>query len=119
MAQGLKHKNRELLGIFFPYLFRYKGLLTLDLFCASLTTVCELVLPLIVRNITDTGINDIAALTVKRIATITFLYLCLRCVDAAASYFMASGGHIMGAKIETNMRNDLFSHLQSLSYSFY
>jgi len=119
MAQGLKHKNRELLGIFFPYLFRYKGLLTLDLFCASLTTVCELVLPLIVRNITDTSINDIAALTVKRIATITFLYLCLRCVDAAASYFMASGGHIMGAKIETNMRNDLFSHLQSLSYSFY
>ncbi len=119
MEQGLKHKNRELLAMFFPYLFRYKGLLAFDLFCASLTTVCELVLPLIVRYITNTGINDAASLTIKRISALTGLYLVLRIIDAAAAYWMASGGHIMGAKIETEMRNDLFSHLQTLSYSYY
>lgn len=119
MPQTLKHSNSELLKLFFPYLKKYKGLLALDLFCASLTTICELILPLIVRNITDAGINDVASLTIKRIATITIFYLGLRCIDAAANYFMASGGHIMGAKIETDMRNDIFSHLQKLSYSFY
>lgn len=119
MPQTLKHSNTELLKLFFPYAKKYKGLLALDLFCASLTTICELILPLIVRNITDAGINDVASLTIRRIGSITAFYLFLRCIDAAANYFMASGGHIMGAKIETDMRNDLFSHLQTLSYSFY
>lgn len=119
MSDKLKHKNSELLRVFFPYLFKHKGLLFLDLFCASLTTVCELVLPLIVKNITDTAISDASLLTARKIGGLTAAYLALRAVDAGASYFMASGGHIMGAKIETEMRNDLFAHLQSLSYSFY
>lgn len=119
MSQELKHKNTELLRLFYPYCKKYKGMLVLDLFCASLTTVCELALPLIVRNITDAGIENAASLTVKRIALIAAFYLFLRCIDAAASYYMASGGHVLGAKIETDMRNNLFSHLQTLSYSFY
>ncbi len=93
--------------------------MVIDLFCASLTTVCDLVLPLIVRNLTDAGVSDIASLTIKRILSVTVFYIFLRCIDGAASYYMASGGHVMGAKIETDMRNNLFSHLQSLSYSFY
>lgn len=119
MSDKLKHKNSELIRIFFPYLMKYKGILFLDLFCASLTTVCELVLPLIVKEITNTAIDDVSKLTFGFISKLSLFYLGLRAVDAAASYFMASGGHIMGAKIETEMRNDLFSHLQSLSYSFY
>ena len=119
MPQTLKHSNTELLKLFFPYLKKYKGWLALDLFCASLTELFGHELPLIVRDITDAGINDVASLTIKRIASITGFYLILRCIDAAANYFMASGGHIMGAKIETDMRNDIFSHLQTLSYSFY
>ncbi|NLP48090.1 MAG: ABC transporter ATP-binding protein [Clostridiales bacterium] len=119
MSNKLKHKNTDLMRIFFPYLMKHKGLLALDLVCASLTTVTELILPLIVKNITDTAITDAALLTVRKVSSLTLIYLALRAVDAAASYFMASGGHIMGAKIETEMRNDLFAHLQSLSYSFY
>ncbi len=119
MQLELKHKNSELLKRFFPYCKKYWGLLVIDLFCASLTTVCELVLPLIVKNITDSGVQDPASLTLHRILTVVAFYLLLRGVDAAASYYMASGGHVMGAKIETDMRNGLFSHLQALSYSFY
>lgn len=104
---------------FLPYFHKYRWTLCLDLFCATLTTVCDLVLPLIVRYITDKGLNDMASLTVKRILTIGILYLVLRLIDVVANYYMANIGHVMGAKIETDMRRDLFGHLQKLSYSYY
>lgn len=102
-----------------PYFKGYRGTMALDLFCASLTTLCELVLPMIVRFITDKGINDLAGLTVKMILTLGGCYVILRLIDTAASFFMESIGHIMGARIETEMRRDLFDHLQKLSFSFY
>jgi len=91
----------------------------LDLFCAALTTVCELVLPLIIRYLTDMGMNNLQGLTVRIILSVGVFYIALRLVDVAANYFMAYVGHMMGAKIETDMRKDLFAHLQELSYSYY
>lgn len=91
----------------------------LDLFCAALTTVCELVLPLIIRYLTDMGMNHLERLTVRTILSIGAFYIALRLIDVAANYFMANVGHMMGAKIETDMRKDLFAHLQDLSYSYY
>ena len=90
-----------------------------DLFCAALTTVCELVLPLIVRHITDAATAEVMTLTAKTILLCGAIYLVLRAIDTAANYYMASVGHIMGAKIETDMRTDFFSHLQKLSFSYY
>ena len=112
-------KTGSLLKDFLPYFKKYKGIVFLDLFCASLTTVCELVLPLMVREITDRASSDLASLTVALIIKVTVLYIVLRLIDTAANYYMASFGHIMGAKIETDMRRDFFSHLQKLSFSFY
>ena len=105
-------KNIRLFKRFLPYLSNHKRELALDLFCASLTTVCELALPLIVREITDAAIEDIASLTVQKILSVAVFYIFLRIVDAAAQYYMTGGGHVMGSKIETEMRNDLFAHLQ-------
>ncbi len=102
-----------------PYYKKYVGVLILDLFCAALTTVCELVLPMIVRTITDAATNNIAALTVELIVRSGLLYLVLRVIDAAAYYYMSNIGHVMGAKIETDLRRDMFSHLQKLSFSYY
>ena len=122
MMKGMRTattKNSSLLQRFLPYFKKYRWILILDLFCASLTTVCELVLPLIVRYITDKGMNDMAALSVKAILSVGVFYLILRIIDAAANYYMASIGHVMGARIETDMRRDLFGHLQKLSYSYY
>lgn len=112
-------KMGYLIKRFVPYFKNYKGVLILDLLCASLTTVCELVFPMLVRYITNTGINDVASLTVGLIVKIGIFYLILRIFDAAANFYMADTGHIMGAKIETDMRRDLFAHLQRLSFSFY
>lgn len=104
---------------FLPYYNKYKGILFFDLFCAALTTVCELILPLIVRDITDRASNNISSLTYTVIIVCTALYLVLRAVDTAANYFMATYGHVMGARIESDMRHDLFNHLQKLSFSYY
>ncbi len=104
---------------FVPYFGRYKHILILDLLCASLSTVCELVFPMLVRYITDIAINDIAALTAALILRIGLFYLVLRLIDAAANFYMADTGHIMGAKMETDMRRDLFDHLERLSHAYY
>lgn len=112
-------KMSYLLKRFIPYFKPYIGILILDLVCASLTTVCELVFPMLVRFITDTGINNLAVLTVGTIAKIGVFYLVLRIIDAAANFYMADTGHVMGAKIETDMRRDLFTHLETLPHSFY
>ncbi len=112
-------KTGELLRRFAPYYRRYIPTLLIDLFCASMTTVCELVLPMILRYITNQGAADAVSLTVRTVCGIGLLYFALRIVDAVANFYMAYTGHIMGAKIETDMRQDAFEHLQKLSDSYF
>ena len=112
-------KMSYLVKRFIPYFKKYKGILFLDLFCASLTSVCDLVFPMLVRHVTNIGINNISALSAGLIIKIAALYLLLRIIDSAANFYMADTGHVMGAKIETDMRRDLFDHLQTLSFSYY
>ncbi len=121
MLEKLRKKqgNIALIKRFLPYFKKYWRVLALDLFCAALSTLCELFLPLIVRYLTNLGMNNIASLTAAVILRVGMFYLILRIIDTAANYYMQSIGHIMGAKIETDMRRDLFAHLQKLSYSFY
>ena len=104
-------ENLRLFKRFLPYFKPRLPVLLLDLFCASLTTVCDLVLPLIVRYITNMGATNLAGLTVATVVRLGLLYVLLRVVDTAANYFMQSVGHVMGTHIETDMRRDLFAHL--------
>ena len=112
-------KTTTLIRRFLPYFKKYRGMLVFDLVCAALTTVCDLVLPLIVRNITDLAANDLTALTVGYVLRVGGVYVLLRVVDALANFYMASRGHIMGTYIERDMRNDLFAHLQKLGFAYY
>ncbi len=112
-------KTGTLLARFAPYYRPYLGIMVFDLLCASMTTVCEMVLPLMMRYITNTGMENLAALSVKTVVTVGLIYLGLRALDGLAYFYMAYTGHIMGAKIETDMRRDAFVHLQELSDSFY
>ena len=115
----MEYTTGALMKRFLPYFKNHKKVLITDLFCAALTTVCELVLPMIIRHITDTGLNDIAGLTVSLIGKMALLYLVLRVIDCMANYYMANMGHVMGAKIETDMRRDAYRHLQQLSNTYY
>ncbi len=119
MKNTNKSGNAKLIKRFLPYYKPHYKTLFLDLFCAALTTVCELVLPIFVRYITDTAIENIALLTAKTILTMGGIYIVLRIIDALANYYMASVGHIMGTKMETDMRRDMFEHLHKLPYSYY
>lgn len=117
----MKNKERKpsRLKRFMPYYKNYKGTMVKDLLCAALTTICELLLPLIVREITTRMGGGSAQLTVNYILILGGTYLILRIIDSAAYYYMANTGHVMGAKIETDMRRDLFSHLQLLPFKYY
>ena len=114
-----QYKTKELLKRFVPYFKPYRKTLFFDLFCAALTTVCELTLPLIMRYITNEGLYRLANLSVRTIGGLGLLYLLLRVIDTMASYYMADMGHVMGAKIETDMRRDAYFHLQQLSNTYY
>ena len=111
--------TKYLLKRFYPYFKPYWHILVFDLFCASLTSVCDLVLPVIVRFITNTVTASPADLTVELVVKITLLYIILRIIDVAANYYMQNRGHIMGAQIEKDMRRDLFAKFQELSYGYY
>ena len=108
-----------LLRRFAPYYKPYAFTLLKDLACAALTTVCELILPMMIRRITDMGMNHIELLTLRYILRIALVYFVLRIVDCAANYYMAYTGHVMGARIETDMRRDAYAHLQKLSDRYY
>lgn len=112
-------KNNGLIKRFYPYFKKYKKIMAADLFCAALTTLCEIILPLIVRNITNTAITNFAALTAGVVLRAGAVYLALRVIDAFANYYMSNRGHIMGAMIETDMRADIFNHLQKMSFSYF
>lgn len=84
-----------------------------------LTTVCELVLPVIIRFITNTVTYTPELLTIQAVAKVTGIYIVLRIIDVAAAFYMQDRGHVMGAMIENDMRKDLFEHCQQLSYSYY
>ena len=112
-------KTSTLIKRFMPYFSRYKKTVAFDLCCAALTTVCELALPLIVSSITEKATVDPASLTVSFVLSMGGMYLLMRVVDAVANYYMQSVGHIMGSRMETDMRHDLFHHLQQLSFSYY
>ncbi len=119
MEESLSKRRKGLVRRFLPYFRKYVWVMVFDLFCAALTTVCELTLPLLMRYVTDMGINDLASLTLQIVIKIGALYLFLCLVDAGATFFRASIGHIMGARMETDMRTQLFAHLQKLSFNYF
>lgn len=104
---------------FVKYYKPYVGIIILDLLCAALTTVCELVFPMIVRYITNEAIGSGGGLVFSAVLRLGGIYLFLRLIDTAANYFMADVGHVMGARLETDMRRDMFSRLMSLSNDYF
>ena len=112
-------KKQGLLQRFWPYLKKYKRILVFDLFCAALTTLCDMVLPLIMRFLTNTATTDASLLTAGLVLRLGLIYLVLRIIDGLANYYMADMGHVMGVYVETDMRRDAFAHLQRLGYTYY
>ncbi len=112
-------KNISLIKLFFPYLKKHLGTELVVLACAAISAACEIILPLVVREITDRGSENPELLNFKFIATISAAYIAFRAFDSLASFCQSYCGHKMGTKIENAMREDMFDHLQKLSFSFF
>ena len=117
--ENKEYSTGTLIKRFLPYFKPYRKTLYTDLFCAALTTICEITLPLIIRRITNTALYDVSLLTARMVISLALLYFVLRVIDALANFYMSDIGHIMGAKIETNMRRDAYAHLQRLSNTYF
>ncbi len=119
MMNNQKTSTYKMFKSFLPYYKPYLGIVAIDLLCAALTTVCELVLPLIIKHITNTAISETVSLLISDVLRLGGVYLFLKIIDTIANYYMAYIGHTMGVMLETDMRRDLFGHLQKLSFSYY
>ena len=117
---GAHHNSSgALIRRFLPYLAKYKAVLFLDLFCAALTTLCDIFLPKIMSTITNSAMGVGITLTTGIVLKLAGIYFVLRIIDGAAQYFMSGIGHIMGVHIETDMRRDAFDHLLRLDHTYY
>ena len=90
-ADQKEYTTKELMQRFYPYYKNHTRVLAADLFCAFLTTLCEMVLPMIIRFITNTGMQDLAMLSVDVVGKMALLYLVLRVIDCMANYYMEIG----------------------------
>ena len=88
---GAHHASSgALIRRFLPYLANYKMVLCLDLFCAALTTLCDIVLPKIMSTITNSAMGVGITLTAGIVLKLAALYFVLRIIDGAASYYMSA-----------------------------
>ena len=105
---------------FISYYNPYKNLFYADMFCALALSAIDLVFPLIVRYLLD----DVYILKdsnkiIKYVVFIGIALLLMYIIRYFCQYFITSWGHIMGARMEKDMRKDIFDHLQKLSFSYY
>jgi len=108
----------EKLKRFIGYYKPYKKLFFLDMLCAFTAAGVDLVFPVIVSFLLDEAISGGAA-SINLIIKIGIGMLALYFLQYGCNYFVTAWGHIMGARMEYDMRNDIFNHLQKLSFSFY
>ena len=111
----MKETLKKLVGYYKPY----RGLFFSDLFFAILGAAVTLVIPLIVRYITSTVVYEPVEQATGLIVKLGICMVLLVILEAFCNFYIAYYGHIMGAKIERNMRNEIFSHYQKLSFAFY
>ena len=111
----MKKNLKKMASYYKPYF----GTFMLDLFFAFLASATALVIPLVVRYITSNIANIKADGDIRLILTIGGVLFGLVLVNFGSRYFISYVGHVMGAKIEYNMRSEIFDHYQKLSFSFY
>lgn len=110
---------KEKLKKLFAYYKPYKTLFYSDMFFAILGAAVTLVIPLIVRYITNDVVYFSAAEAKKSIITLGILMIGLVLLEVFCNFYIAYFGHIMGAKMEADMRRDIFGHYQKLTFAFY
>lgn len=108
-------KLKKLTAYYKPYM----KLFWADMFFAMLGAAMTLIIPLIVRYITGTVIEQPLEEASKMIIRLGILMIVMVAVEGFCNYFITCYGHVMGARMEHDMRNEIFGHYQKLSFAFY
>ena len=111
----MRNNLKKMMGYYKPYLSVFWA----DMFFAALSAAVALTIPLVVRYVTSTLIYMESEEILHRILYIGILLLVLLAVDCYSRYYIGNYGHVMGAKMEYDMRSEIFGHMQKLSFSFY
>ncbi|TCS75785.1 ATP-binding cassette subfamily B protein [Muricomes intestini] len=109
----------EKLKKLFAYYKPYKGLFYSDMVFAILGAAVTLVIPMIVRYITNEVVYFGASQARQAVLVLGAVMLGLVALEMFCNFYIAYFGHIMGAKMEANMRRDIFGHYQKLTFAFY
>ena len=112
-------KMRKNLKRLFSYYKPYKFLFFSDLFFAMLGAAITLVMPLIVRYVTNEVVYFEGQKALQTILILGGVMIALVLVEMGCNYYMTYYGHMMGARMEANMRKDIFEHYQKLSFTFF
>ena len=114
-----KLKLSAILNKISPYLKKERKSFFVILLCAVFVNSLNIVTPIILRYIMEKSIYNIYSLNISMITYIGLLYILMLITNILASFYVNYKGNMIGTKIESNMREDLFKHLQELSHSFY
>lgn len=111
----MKSNLRKMLSYYKPYM----GIFIADMIFATLSAAVALSIPLVVRYVTSTLIYKSSEVMLHTLVYIGILLATLLIIDCFSKYFIGNYGHVMGAKMEYDMRAEIFDHMQHLSFSFY
>lgn len=111
----MDNKLKRLASYYKPYM----GLFWSDMFFAMLGAAVTLIIPLLVRYITGTVVELPIEESTKIIIKIGIIMIAMVALECFCNFYIAYFGHVMGAKIEHDMRNEIFGHYQKLSFAFY
>ncbi len=111
----MKENLKKLIKYYKPY----KRLFLTDMFFAFLASAIALVIPLVVRYITSTVVYMDAQEVKRQLIFIGAGVAVLIALQCYSNFYISNYGHVMGAKIEYDMRAEIFAHFQKLSFSFY
>lgn len=104
---------------FISYYKPHRKLFVIDMICAFIVALCDLIYPMIARNITNDYIKLEPNIALRSILICGAVLLSIYIVKALLSYVVQNWGHVMGARIQGDMRRDMFRHLQKLPFSFF
>ena len=104
---------------FISYYKPFRKIFAADMFFAFVGAAITLVIPLIIRHITSEVIYRETGEAVRTIGILVCVMVVLVLIEAYSNYFIAYYGHMMGARMERNLRQEIFGHYQKLSFSFY
>ena len=104
---------------FIRYYGPYKKVFFFDLFCAAFISIVDLAFPQILRTMTNTLFQRDASVILRTLPWIAVILLICYILQALCKYYVSCQGHIMGARMERDMRKELFEHYENLSFSYY